>query len=95
MLTRAGYPTQTINLGRPQIEVPLPGFDRFFDAEQSARGSSSRLGDLVFGPRSRFQGRAAGPGAGRPGQSVAAATFRVRALPPDWIDPAGGGPTPR
>lgn len=91
MLTELGTRTQTINLGDRQIEVPLPGFDRFFD-DRNGEGLDRRLGDLVFGPKSRFSGRATGTGVDGQGNPVLGAAFPVRALPPDWIDPAGAGP---
>ena len=90
MLTELGTRTQKINLGNQQIEVPLPGFDRFFD-QDNPEGLERRLGDLVFGPRSRFQAEATGVGVDEQGNPVTGATFPVRALPPDWIDPIGGG----
>lgn len=92
MLTELGTRTQTINLGDRQIEVPLPGFDRFFD-QDNPEGLERRLGDLVFGPRSRFQAAAAGIAVDAQGNPVSGPTFALRALPPDWIDPTGGGPS--
>ena len=68
MLTELGTRTQTINLGERQIEVPLPGFDRFFD-QDNPEGLERRLGDLVFGPKSRFQAETAGIGVDEAGQS--------------------------
>jgi hypothetical protein len=91
MLTDLGTRTQTINLGDRQIEVPVPGFDRFFD-QDNPEGLDRRLGDLVFGPKSRFQAVAAGIGVDGQGNPVSGKTFPLRALPPDWSDPAGGGP---
>ena len=89
MLTQLGTATQTINFGDRSIEVPLPGFDRFFD-DDNREGIEQRLGDLVFGPRSRLRGRAASPGVGRQGEP-SATEFPMRALPPDWVAPAGAG----
>jgi hypothetical protein len=91
MLTELGTRTQTINLGDRQVELPLPGFDRFFD-ERSEEGLDRRLGDLVFGPKSRFRGTATGIGVDEQGNPLPGAAFPIRALPPDWADPAGGGP---
>ena len=90
MLAKLGTETQTINFGDTSIDVPVPGFDRFFD-ETNREGIEDRLGDLVFGPRSRIRARAAGPGLGRRGQPLAGSEFPVRALPPDWVAPAGAG----
>jgi hypothetical protein len=92
MLTELGTRTEMINLGDRQIEVPLPGFDRFFD-QDNPEGLERRLGDLVFGPKSRFLAEAAGIGVDQQGNPISGATFPVRALPPDWIDPSGGGPS--
>ena len=84
MLTDAGTRTQKVPLGHTMLELPLPGFDRFFGARD---GVEERLGALVFGTRSRYRAPVVGID-GQPGD----ATFAVRALPPDWSDPAGGGP---
>ena len=92
MLTELGTRTHPIVLGDRTIEVPLPGFERFFD-EKDREGLDRRLGDLVFGPRSRVAGQAAGIGADDEGNSSDGIGFSVRALPPDWSDPAGGGAT--
>jgi hypothetical protein len=91
MLTDVGTRTQTINLGDRQIELPLPGFNRFFD-QDNPEGLDRRLGDLVFGPKSRFRATAIGIGVDAQGNPVAGKAFPVRALPPDWSDPSGGGP---
>ena len=90
MLGELGTRTQTINLGHRRSTFPLPGFDRFFD-EKNRDGIEDRLGDLVFGPRSRFRARAVSPGVGRQGEPLAGSEVPVRALPPDWVAPAGAG----
>ena len=90
MLTDLGTRTQKINLGDRQIEVPLPGFSRFFD--DSGRGLEERIRREVFSPEGRYRapvvGTDAEPGAlpGPVGQ------FTLRTLPADWRDPALGGP---
>jgi hypothetical protein len=84
MLSDAGTRTHKIPLGHTMLELPLPGFDRFFGARD---GVEERLQGLVFGPRSKYRA----PVSGIDGQA-GSATFAVRALPPDWSDPAGGGP---
>ncbi|MGE0447541.1 MAG: hypothetical protein AB7P99_20125, partial [Vicinamibacterales bacterium] len=89
MLTQLGTATQTINLGDRSIEVPLPGFDRFFD-DENQEGIEQRLGDLVFGPKSRRRGQAVSPGVGRTGEPTKA-DFPMRVLPPDWVAPAAAG----
>jgi hypothetical protein len=91
MLTAAGTRTQLVNLGDRQIELPLPGFNRFFD-QDNPEGLDRRLGDLVFGPKSRFVAAATGIGVDAQGNPIVGKTFPVRALPPDWSDPSGGGP---
>jgi hypothetical protein len=90
MLTDLGTRTQTISLGDHQIEVPLPGFDRFFD-DRDNEGVERRLGDLVFGPKSRFRGQATGIGVDEQGNPQLGTAFPLRALPPDWSNPSGGG----
>ncbi|MGH9141931.1 MAG: hypothetical protein ACRD2I_12430, partial [Vicinamibacterales bacterium] len=85
MLTDLGTRTQTVNLANQQIELPLPGFNRFFD-QDNPEGLDRRLGDLVFGPKSRFHAAADGIGVDGQGNPVSGKTFPVRALPPDWSD---------
>jgi hypothetical protein len=91
MLTDAGTRTQIVNLGDRQIELPLPGFNRFFD-QDNPEGLDRRLGDLVFGPKSRIRTTATGIGVDAQGNPVAGKAFPVRALPSDWSNPSGGGP---
>src|SRR5262245_14753964 len=92
MLTDLGTRTQTFNFGDRQIEMPLPGFSRFFD-DKNREGLEQRLGDLVFGPRSRFRTPSVGIDVDQAGNPVAGPDVAIRALPPDWIDPTGGGPS--
>jgi hypothetical protein len=89
MLAELGTRTQVINLGDRQIEVPLPGFGRFFD-EDNPEGLERRLGRLVFGPWGGLRGSATGVG-DREGNPVPGGEFVLRVLPPDWSDPAAGG----
>ncbi|HKX41759.1 MAG TPA: hypothetical protein VJO99_11410 [Burkholderiaceae bacterium] len=84
MLTDAGTRTQKINLGDRQIEVPLPGFDRFFGQQDSIEKS---LQGFVFNPASRYKAPAVGIN-GQAGNT----SFPIRVLPSDWNDPAGNGP---
>lgn len=90
MLTEAGTRTQTINLGDRQIELPLPGFSRFFggDGEQSL---DKQLRANVFGPDSRYRAPLLAIAAPDDGPPTTAGEFPLRVLPPDWNDPAGGG----
>ncbi len=84
LLGSAGTTVIKQDFGHSSVEQMVPGFDRFFDAEQ---GIDERLRGLVFGSKSRYQA----PVVGIDGQANAG-TAAVRALPPDWADPAGGGP---
>ena len=61
--------------------------------QDNPEGLERRLGDLVFGPRSRLQAAAASIAVDAQGNPVSGPTFALRALPPDWIDPTGGGPS--
>ncbi len=91
MLTELGTSTRTINLGDRQIEIPNPGFDRFFD-EKNPEGLERRLGDLVFGPKSRLRLTAPGVGVDGQGNPQPGPSVPLRALPADWITPAAAGP---
>lgn len=87
MLSGAGTRTQKIDLGHSSLELPLPGFDRFFGDADQREGVEKRLGTLVFGPKSRYRA----PVVGIDGQPTDM-SVPVRALPPDWSDPAANGP---
>ena len=91
MLTELGTRTQKISLGDRQIEVPLPGFDRFLD-DANREGLEQRLRQMVFGPKSNYRLPTVGIGADDAGQPVQGPQFPIRVLPPDWSNPAGGGP---
>jgi hypothetical protein len=84
MLGNAGTRTHKYDTGHSSFEVPLPGFDRFFDSRESI---DKRLSALVFGSKSRYRA----PVLGIDGQP-SALSVGVRALPPDWADPAANGP---
>lgn len=86
MLTDLGTRTQKIVLGNTTLETMVPGFDRFFD-DQTREGLEKSLGGMVFGPDSRYRAPVVGVD-GTPGNQQ----FAIRALPPDWRDPAGGSP---
>ena len=86
MLGELGTRTQKINFGRRSVEVLLPGFDRFHEASEVDEQASrhDRLVDgRVFSRESCIQAPAQ-----LPGREGSATTFRLRALPPDWEDPA-------
>ncbi len=70
--------------------MPLPGFDRFFD-EPAVRVSSAKL-EMVFGPDSIYAGAAVGIGSDPTAIRSRAVALALRVLPPDWHDPANGGP---
>lgn len=91
MLTDLGTRTQKIPLADRQIEVPLPGFDRLFD-DANREGLEQRLRQMVFGPKSNYRAPTAGIGADEAGQPVQGPQFPIRVLPPDWSNPADGGP---
>lgn len=84
MLSSAGTATQKIDFGDRQIEVPLPGFDRFFDPQQ---GIEKRLQGYVFNPKSRYTA----PVVGIDGKQ-GSASFPIRVLPPEWNAPVPGRP---
>jgi hypothetical protein len=83
MLTEVGTRTQKIPFGREMLEVPLPGFGRFYDD----KGLGRVLAEAVFGPNSQFRRPVAGADGNPDG-----ATVGMRALPPDWFNPRPGGP---
>lgn len=90
MLSELGTETKTVHFGNRSVEVPLPGFDRFHD-DDAQEGIERRLGDYVFGPRSRLRLPVAAPGAEDQGNPPQKGTAPIRALPPDWRSPAGAG----
>lgn len=89
LLAEAGTRTQKINLGDRQIEVPLPGFDRFFGVDNE-KALDRQLRANVFGPASRYRGTLLAATAPEAGTPAPAGEFPLRVLPPDWNDPAGG-----
>jgi len=84
MLSDAGTRTYPYVTGHSSLELPLPGFDRFFDARDSI---DKKLREHVFGSKSRYRAPVVGID-GQPGT----VSVGVRALPPDWSDPAANGP---
>lgn len=86
MLGELGTRTQKINLGDRAIEVPLPGFDRFHRGPE--RGDGPRPHELLV-DRSVFNGDSCIKAPVRqPGPNGESKVFALRALPPDWEDPA-------
>ncbi len=94
MLGDLGTRTQTVVLGDRSIEMPLPGFSRFHPQpardvgkghkDEPLRVPFDRLVDgAVFNKASCIKAPAQVPGT--EGKTV---PFALRALPPDWEDPA-------
>lgn len=91
MLAEIGTRTESVTVSDREIEVPLPGFSRFFDGE--GRDSFEKyLGEVVFGPEGMYRMPVPAIGAeqtqlpGQDGQAVR------RTLPTDWYNPGLGGP---
>jgi len=91
MLTELGTRTHKTDYGHTSIETLLPGFDRFFD-DENKEGVEKRLRALVFGTNSKYSAPAAAVGADGEGNPQTGPSFPIRVLPPDWVDPSGGGP---
>ena len=89
MLEDLGVRTHKVNLGDRQVELPLPGFERFFD--DKSRERPQRLVDQRVFSKQGIYGPPAftPPVVGIDGNTVAGTT-PIRALPPDWNPPAGG-----
>ncbi len=90
MLDDLGTRTRTITVGDRKIEVPLPGFSRFFGDPR--KSIEARLQRQVFGPESVYSGTVLAPTAEEEGLPRPAGAFPRRALPADWQDPATAGP---
>ncbi|AVG40293.1 hypothetical protein [Achromobacter insolitus] len=84
MLGDCGTRTTFISLGDRRVEMPLPGFDRFFD--DGGDGPERVLRSQVYGPHSIYEGRAAAPGVNAEGNPQPAVSFPLRALPTRWND---------
>jgi hypothetical protein len=86
MLAELGTRTQTVVLGDRSIEVPLPGFGRFHRRPEGGDGPGPHeriVNGAVFDDASCIKAPAQVPGS--EGKGV---QFPLRALPPDWEDPA-------
>ncbi|HEY4307488.1 MAG TPA: hypothetical protein VGM82_23645 [Gemmatimonadaceae bacterium] len=90
MLTDLGTRTQSINFGSTSIQVPVPGFNRFFD-DDNKQGVEAQLGTLVFGPKSRNRGTSTGTAIDGQGNPTQGAAFPLRVLPTEWVDPVNAG----
>ena len=90
MLEDLGTRTHVINLGDRQIELPLPGFDRFYGEENPVDPVLNRI---VFGRKSVYTTDEPGPVTGKtPGGLPERISVETRAMPPDWYNPRPGGP---
>jgi hypothetical protein len=91
MLTDLGTRTFKTDFGNTSVETMLPGFNRFFD-DKNRKGLENQLRALVFGKNGKYIAPTAGIDIDGDGNPQAGPAFRIRVLPPDWNDPAGGGP---
>ncbi len=87
MLTELGTHTRKVNFGDRQVEVPAPGFSRFFDDR-----IEKLLGEVVFGPDSVYQVPVTAPGAEEDAVPGVSSHAPRRALSPDWEAPQQGAP---
>ena len=84
MLGELGTRTVTQEHAGGSLERMAPGFARFHAEDRSGRRVHDRAVDSrVFNPQSRIKAPVR-----RPGRDEKLATFPLRALPPDWEDPA-------
>jgi hypothetical protein len=83
MLTDLGTRTHKISFGDRQVELPLPGFSRFFD-DKNREGLEQRLGDQVFGPRSRFRTASVGIDVDEAGNPIPGPEVAI-VIAADWI----------
>jgi hypothetical protein len=90
LLGELGTRTEIRVVDGRRVEVLAPGFDRFHGGDR-ARRLEELLRGTVFGPNSVYARPVPGIGAGEEGGPAPDGTFPLRALPPDWQDPAGGG----
>ncbi len=88
MLSDLGTRTQEIILGDRAIELPLPGFNRYFD-DDNREGVENQLRNRVFGEKSVYEAEAVSATVDERGNPMRGTVFPVRALPPDWSDPTG------
>ncbi len=87
MLSDCGTRSTFISIRDRRTEIPLPGFDRFFDS--GGDGIERVLRGQVYGAHSIYEGRAAAPGVDANGNPLPATGFPLRALPTRWSDGAG------
>ncbi|EPX77574.1 hypothetical protein [Litoreibacter arenae] len=89
MLDDLGTKTIKYTFGDREIEVPLPGFSRFYDDERSV---GERLTAQVFGPRSVYRTDIPAIDAKDGQLPPKGGTFRRRVMSPDWYNPRPSGP---
>ena len=85
MLTELGTRTFTQNFGDRSIEIPLPGFSRFFDDVENQ--IEERLTGQVFGDKSVYEAPVPSIGAENGALPTATSNAKQRVLPPDWYNP--------
>ncbi|MBW4709950.1 hypothetical protein KX928_19375 [Roseobacter sp. YSTF-M11] len=91
MLTDAGTRTRTITFSDRTVEVPLPGFSRFFGGAENQ--TEERLTSQVFGKGSVYTLNVPQIGAEEGQLPGTGSSSAQRALPPDWYNPRPSGPT--
>lgn len=82
-LSELGTRTVSQNFGGRTIEQPLPGFSRFHAGRDGKRPHDNRVNRAVFNANSCIKAPAR-----LPGPSGRQTVFNLRALPPQWEDPA-------
>ena len=87
MVSDAGTRTTKFQTGNQTIEVPLPGFDRFFDDN-----FEKSLDKQVFGPDGLYRGDVPGARADDAGGPGSGGRKVRRVMAPDWYNPRPGGP---
>jgi len=87
MLVDLGTRTQKFQLGDRTVELPLPGFDRFFGDEMDRT-----LDRSVFGPNGVYTMGVPAIGAEEQGRPEPAEQRTRRVMATDWYNPRPGGP---
>ncbi len=86
MLNDLGTRTKKFDVGHQTLEVPLPGFSRFFEDRHE-----KLLRELVHGPNSIYQVSVVSPDAEEQATPGIAKLAPRRAMDPDWVDPQIAG----
>lgn len=90
MLTELGTRTRTLNFDHRSVEVPLPGFSRFFSDRESQ--IEQNLTHQVFGNKSVYDIPVASIGAEEGALPSSNNTAKLRVLPANWYNPRPAGP---